>query len=430
MARNLAVAKTAVTYAVAASIAASVAASVAASTAASVAASTTASAAASSVSSSATSVRAGAAVTALMGAQRFSIYGDVADTSAPENKACKGDETSILLLRFSFSSGTPPAGSDVLCDASSVDGITDQQAEGRRLQTQNKRSKASGTQENTAVRVYLASVLLNSTMTYLIAIMVAMLCHSVITSAYRYRFINAKFYKAKAGGDKNCHSTHEEHPLFRPLPCALVYPRFELALHALFATGLVQASSDILGTSAAGFELATSILVAATAGVGFVLLGLLLQVARVIKFYRAHGKAIWKPSEETMSNYADMDDPLFRAIWKCLRLKPSPRMKGTWEQPEEVMQEPGRTERALKRAEWFGVKWLIYRCYGSLTSSKMRRGRAYCAEVAHSQASTSGTSQPAPGTGDKDLLSFDDQVAARGAAEYEEVRACVCTPKD
>ena len=241
---------------------------------ASVAALTTASAAASAASSSASSA------TALMGAQRFSIYGDAAQSPSLDTKACKGDQTSLLLFRYSFWSGIPSAEPcvdeelkcsawakmggctwnsdymskscrnacgfcgkayyDGLCDASLAEDSIDQQVEGRRLRAK-KRAKRRGTPENAAIVALLATILLNNLMTYLLTLLVTMFIHSTITNAYRYHFINGNFYKAKNDTEKE--RSGPEPPLFRSLPNTLVYPRFELMLHILFATGLVSVTS-------------------------------------------------------------------------------------------------------------------------------------------------------------------------------------------
>lgn len=383
-----------------------------------------------------------------MGAQRFTLYGDVAADPSPEEKACKGAETSLILMRLSFTSTNASEDTSGQCDASlAALGVgLDHQAGGRRLQSSKKRSKRSGTEENSAVRGFLASMLLNSTMTYLSVLAACMLCHFLIIKAYRCHLINRKFYKVIAQ-EIRTGTFCDDLPLFRPLPSALVYPRFELMLHTVFATGLIQVSTDVLGTSAAEYELSWDLLSAAIAIIVLVFLGLILQATRVRRFYRMHAKDVWKPSDVDIQSYANMDDPLLRVIWRCssylprcMRLKPKPRIKGAWELPEAFMEEPGRTERALARAEWFGFKrWCYAPSYSSATPNHilararhfkaLTRAKRYCPNPCDFESSSATNGERRSGirmvttkdAGEKTSVPNEKSAMARAAAEYEEV---------
>ena len=129
-------------------------------------------------------------------------------------------------------------------------------------------------------------------------------------------------------------------------------------LHTVFATGLIQVSTDVLGTSAAEYELSWDLLSAAIAIIVLVFLGLILQATRVRRFYRMHAKDVWKPSDVDIQ--LRMDDPLLRVIGvahhTCRDACASSRNPVLrWELPEAFMEEPD-TERALARASgWLAM---------------------------------------------------------------------------
>ena len=253
---------------------------------------------------------------------------------------------------------------------------------GRRLQGK-KRSKGSGSAENAAVGTYLIAVLGDAVTTYLAVLCVVYLFHVVLINLYRY-VLNRKFYRALAE-EKATGVPCEQVPKFRALPPSLVYPRFELMIATIFATGLMEAAANVLGTAVAEYELAIGLIGAAVVIVSLVFLSLAQQAMHVHAFARGHAKSVWQASG-SVETYGEMDDPILRLVYRstcclprCLRLQPVMRMKGEWSPPDGAVEEPGRTERALKRAEWFGIK----RSLSSLlccfvkrtTSSKATRGQ-------------------------------------------------------
>ena len=420
MANATAAVTAAVAASVATSVATSVAASVATSTAASVTASTAtstaASAGASSV-SSASSVKPGAAVATLLGSQRFVMYGGAAGGGTSiEAKSCTMYEPNVLMGRLgAFSalqgfmspplSPSPPLapnspvaaacaaaassrrrlrirGSDDLAVAGDNESTMQPSQWGRRLQGK-KRSKGSGSPENAAVSTYLLAVLGDAVTTYLTVLCVVYLFHVLLINLYRY-VLNRKFYRALAEEEATgvpC----EELPKFRALPPSLVYPRFELTIATIFATGLMEAAANVLGTAVAEYELAIGLIGAAVVIVSLVFLSLAQQAMHVHAFARRRAKSVWQASE-SIESYDEMDDPILRLVYRsmcclprCLRLQPVKRMKGEWSPPDGAVEEPGRTERALKRAEWFGIKCSLSSlvcCFVKRTaSSKATRGQ-------------------------------------------------------
>ena len=253
-----------VTNSVAASIAATTTASVAARVAATTAASAASSAAgASSSVSSATSVKPGGAVPALMGAQRFNMYGGAGGSGTlPEDQACNKYEPNMLMGRlgvWSFFSGsdgstkdegeqqsssnrTGENGTDVAC-ADNGNGRRRLLEEdfgtlrGRRLQSKRK-GKSGGTASNTAVSTYLIFVLADNSATFFMIMMSALAIHSFITNAYRY-VLNRKYYLVLER-ERKTGVPARNLPKFRPLPSALVFPRFEIMLTTIFVTGELQ----------------------------------------------------------------------------------------------------------------------------------------------------------------------------------------------
>lgn len=117
----------------------------------------------------------------------------------------------------------------------------------------------------------------------------------------------------------------------------------------------MQAAANILGTSFGGFELAFSIVVISLFIVLLILGGLLGQIIKVRRFYSRYIAYVWHP-EESIHRYDEMDDPVLKRIHQCLRLKPAMRVKGEYKPMDVAMEEPARTERMLKRAEWLGMK--------------------------------------------------------------------------
>lgn len=103
------------------------------------------------------------------------------------------------------------------------------------------------------------------------------------------------------------------------------------------------------------YELAAMVISTAVSVVLLIYGWLIQQAFRVRRFYRDHAKTVWQPAERIRS-YKQMDDPVLRLIYRCCCMEPAMRLKGEYAPPEPVLAEPGRTERALQRSEWFGLK--------------------------------------------------------------------------
>ena len=104
---------------------------------------------------------------------------------------------------------------------------------GRRLQPKRK-GKSGGTASNAAVSTYLIFVLADNSATFFMIMMSALAIHSLITNAYRY-VLNRKYYLVLER-ERKTGVPARNLPKFRPLPSALVFPRFEIMLTTIFVT--------------------------------------------------------------------------------------------------------------------------------------------------------------------------------------------------
>ena len=145
----------------------------------------------------------------------------------------------------------------------------------------------------------------------------------------------------------------EVRPSFRSLPEPLCWPNLEVTFFAAFSTGLVQASSTVLGTAVAGYKTAPHHLGLAILIVVLVGLGYVNEAYKLHIFFKYHDDVCWQQSEKPQS-IAEVDDPLIAAVTKVMKLKPVAREQGSFEAPEEDDEEPARTERMLTRtfAPW------------------------------------------------------------------------------
>ena len=141
----------------------------------------------------------------------------------------------------------------------------------------------------------------------------------------------------------------EKRPAFRSLPEPLCYPNLEITLFAAFSTGMVQASSSVLGTAVAGYAtlprhlwLAISTIVAVGACYAN-------EAYKLFIFFKYHDDACWQEAERPTTR-EEIDDPLFAALSNLLKVPPIAREQGSFEPPEGNDEEPERTERMLSRA--------------------------------------------------------------------------------
>ena len=397
-----------------------VATSIAASTAASVGASTAASAASSSV-SSATSVKPGGAVPALLGAQRFGMYGSASGQQAPEDQACTAYEPNLLMGRiglFGAVSGQTTAAEDTspngTCAAASSEGEGEAVADGpgRRLQGR-RRGKGGGTAGNTAITTYLIFVLADNVSMYFMTIVAVMTCHVLLSNCYRC-VLNRNYYRKlrrerlRLGRELTEDDKVDlDLPKFRPLPPALVFPRFEIMISTIFITGLMESAANILGTFAGEYELAASLIGVSAAVVILVFSFLITQGIKVRRFYREHMQTVWSPSPRIRS-HREMDDPVLRLIYSCCCLKPVLRFRGEYKPPELATAEPGRTERALKRSEWFGLRHVFAKTCGCGRGTEGGRGAKAVSglvDVVLAEEDSKTTSRTAVGESERSSIS-------------------------
>ena len=146
-------------------------------------------------------------------------------------------------------------------------------------------------------------------------------------------------------------------PSFRPLPEALVWPNLEISVLLIYATGLVEAASAIIGAGIGGLEISTWRLAFAYACLAFLLWFILSQALELFRFYRECGEACWAP-EEPPATADEVTDPLLRLLAKLHLMRPRLREQGSFEAPEdEGVAEPQRTEQELTRGLLLGLSW-------------------------------------------------------------------------
>ena len=350
--------KAAVAATVTASVVVSSAASVVASTAASSAASAAAGAASSASSSSAaTSVKPGGAVPALMGAQRFSMYGGAAGGGIGiVEKACVPQSSDPLMGRlgvWGMLGGTTEA-SDTSTNSSCADATTRR----RRLQSRgggggggggtsggarNNNDQDGAASQQAAIEANLFYVLGDTVSTFVFVLLVT-LAVQALALTYFARRANRKYYDA-------LDAKATKLPRFRSLPAALIFPRFQVLTLTIFATGLFEASAAIFGAYLGDIGLSVSVLILAALITAVVVVALAREAFKVWRFRTKHMTTVWQPTEP-IASYGEMDDPILRLIYRCScgLLKPVLRMRGEYTPPEAAMAEPRRTERALQRA--------------------------------------------------------------------------------
>lgn len=140
----------------------------------------------------------------------------------------------------------------------------------------------------------------------------------------------------------------ERRPSFTSLPEPFCWPNFEVTLFAAFSTGIVQASSGVLGTAIAGHATLPRNLAISIGTIILVLLAYAHEAHRLYLFYENHKNVCWQPSEKPRTK-DEVDDPLLAALSNVVKLPPMAREQGSFEAPEDDDEEPSRTERRLER---------------------------------------------------------------------------------
>ena len=318
------------------------------------------------------------AVPALLGAQRFAMYGSLANPKSLEAMACEGTSPNIIMgMLFAFfprPSAAMSAGTNSTCGAASS---------GRRLQI--------ATEESPAVNALLLADLGDTVCTLLLLSIISFAVQGLLMLGYASTF-NRKYHRALAAsastGQQTSSSTTTESaksdinspslapdeaansgaggdvslklPAFRGLPSLATFPGFHLILLTTFATGLIETSSAVYGAYSADYAIRVGLITLALVVFALVLLSLVHQTAAIVRFHK-HGLAasIWQQAEEPATIH-DMDDPLLKLLAKCwLMGKPRSRCKGEYAPPSQA--EPARTERCIRRALTLGG---LFPCFG------------------------------------------------------------------
>jgi len=138
------------------------------------------------------------------------------------------------------------------------------------------------------------------------------------------------------------------------LPQGLLWPNPEVSVLVVFATGLVESSTAILGALAVGYDIEA---LYSTLAVGVLLLVALLLVQQIQKlrfFYKKECSDCWVPSPRPSSR-DEVDDPLLGLLCKMHLSRPRCREQGEFVLPDDQATEPSRTENALAEAFHCGL---------------------------------------------------------------------------
>lgn len=297
---------------------------------------------AASTASSATSVKPGGAVPALMGAQRFSMYGDAASGTSTADKACQPYTPNYLMFQFGLwqlvepsvapALGLPPnplnlkeaddtnatnstngtalangtAAATNACGSSrrlqewdwdggdaegwgaSPFGFLD--SSGRRLQRKGGGggggNNQGGKKRSAEVDYMLLAALGDQVTSGLAILIVLILVHEFLLLLFGH-CINRKFYRALRE-EQRTGVLKERLPKFRALPTALVFPRFHVTLFTVVITGLMQTGANVLGTFLGPYEVASGLVGFSVLTVLFVCGALTHQALKVQLFYKKY----------------------------------------------------------------------------------------------------------------------------------------------
>ena len=135
----------------------------------------------------------------------------------------------------------------------------------------------------------------------------------------------------------------------KPLPGAFVFNNFEVLLLNFFAGGIMEASMGVIAGFAShdmqGCRLSGALLALAIGCVTLIVFFFVHEFLRLKRFYRLHADALWTPSPSVSPS--EIDDPILLGMSVARVKEPTLRLRGVIDPPEEDIQEPARTKRAL-----------------------------------------------------------------------------------
>jgi len=133
----------------------------------------------------------------------------------------------------------------------------------------------------------------------------------------------------------------------------------------MLSPGMVETSIGLVGAWASGVVLQAWQAALTIASLAVVARFYVWEARLLVGFYRQHLEQTWTPGEG-VAHRSEMDDPFLAVLARLRLLRPRPRCKGEFGPPEEHMEEPQRTEQALRRG-W--DRMLPWRCHSRHTVS-------------------------------------------------------------
>uniref|UniRef100_A0A7S2C200 Uncharacterized protein n=1 Tax=Haptolina brevifila TaxID=156173 RepID=A0A7S2C200_9EUKA len=170
------------------------------------------------------------------------------------------------------------------------------------------------------------------------------------------KYKNRKYYEYHANHDAKAESkvgSQEEEPKYHPFTTSMTFPNLLGMGTALFISGLTESASDLYfdDDAACGMSCKWPALVVLC----LTALWMCLSAAQLLWFYSKFASDTWE-SEEPLDDPKDVEDPLFQLVsWFRVRFfcptgrgyNVFDRARGSFERPEDELEEPARTERIL-----------------------------------------------------------------------------------
>ena len=282
----------------------------------------------------------------------FAMYGDLTDPIGIEEQACMPRRPNILMGQLGLSEWFLPA--------DSRQSIVEQ----CHLSAQQRRSLAATVNAtamaSAAVDAHLLYQLLDTVATLALLMLIASCVQAAVAILYA-TCVNKKYYGTTSASTSTSTTPErrgkQKSPLFRGLPGILVFPYLQLLLCTTMATGMMETSTSVYGTSTV-YSINGGLAAFACVTFACVFLFLATQLHALVRFHRTHAKAVWAPAE-TAPGVSSMDDPILRLLARLRLTRPCMRLKGEYAPSEEATAEPGRTERALCRVAPFPLSLFL-----------------------------------------------------------------------
>ena len=131
------------------------------------------------------------------------------------------------------------------------------------------------------------------------------------------------------------------------------FPHLQLLILTTYMMGLCETTSTVYGTHWATMSISTELATVSTSVFSTIVVFLVVELVRVLRFHSRHGKSLWEPSPP-VDSVLEMDDPILRLLARCKLIRPTARCRGEYVPPEAGVTEPFRTEYAKWRLNTLG----------------------------------------------------------------------------